>query len=526
MLTAITLLFTAQVGTAAPPARIGLNFPFRSPETTNTETFLLWLADLGAPAMRQMTYNDVHWVQVEPTDNAFDYSRPDLVFSNAYNIRPVPTLYGISAGGNDTVGLQVPWLACTNVAPGCGWHALRDAAVTENYVTNTVARYRGVVKFWEVSNEMNTKTTRPMGLPVPDFAGFMQSNRVWIQAVDSNALVVLPGLLGTYGFPISESTNWLHQFLELGGGSTFDIANYHDYNSWWTLPTHFDMVRNTLAAHGLTNLPIWVTETGISSRTNSFLTPRYSSVDEQAADVWRRLALLFGKGAEFVVWHTLYSSGSPSGDGWDEFGVLDARGRKKKSWHSMKLAIQQLEGFVSASLLSSGVSNDDNTNGGAGAWAVKFTCADGVTRYVLWSPDNQSLTLTGLTANVYQTLRVVPTALSADLESATFTTNTISPSGGEYTFALTGIPIVVEALPPSPFSLRAEQDGSGRTVLVWPADLGGSTTLETRDALDAGSWSPAGDGEFSIVTAGTEVRATDLRPRGTQQFYRLRWDAP
>lgn len=511
------------VGT--PPARIGLNFPFRSPETAPTADFVEWLAELGAPAMRQMTYNDVHWLQVEPTDNAFDYSRTDEVFSNAYGIHPLPTLYGISAGENDQTGLQVPWLACDAPGPGCGWNALRDSAATENYVTNTVARYRGVVQVWEVSNEMNTKTSRPIGLPVADFVGFMRSNHVWIGAADPAARVALPGLIGTYGFPLSSSTNWLHQFLDAGGAGSFDIAGYHDYNSWWTLPVHYDMVRAALDAHGLTNVPLWVTETGISSRTNTAITPRYSTEDGQAADVWRRMSLLFGKGAECVCWHTFYSSSFPPGsDGWDEFGVMNATG-KKKSWHSLRLFIQKMEGFASASLLSSGLATDDNTAGGEGVWVVKFACADGAGRHVLWSPDGRSHTLTGLTARTYSSVRVVPDSLGPGGADAAFTTNIHTSVDGTLTLTLTGIPIVVEGVPPDSLELAASCDPEGRPVLSWPSDLGGVVTLEAGDTIGAG-WAAMIPEDMSIETSGGMTRATDLRAAAPARYYRLRWTAP
>lgn len=138
-----------------PPARVVINFPFRTPQTASTATFLNWLAELGAPAMRQLTYNDTLWSRVEPVDDAFDYSVPDPVLFNSQGIRPLPMLYSHFAGPNDLNGLQVPWLACTNppFAPDCGWFADRDAAASENYVTNTVARYRS----WRGSGNWATR---------------------------------------------------------------------------------------------------------------------------------------------------------------------------------------------------------------------------------------------------------------------------------------------------------------------------------------------------------------------------------
>jgi len=242
--------------------------------------------------------------------------------------------------------------------------------------------------------------------------------------------------------------------------------------------------------------------------------------------VWRRFALLYGKGAQLVAWHNHYSANLPGGSGFDQFGLLDHTGKKKKSWHAMKLLIQKLEGFQTAQLLATGVINDDNLSGGAGAWAVQFECADGAHRYVLWSPDNQAHTLTGLTARTYQTIRVVPTALSADGQSATFLTDTVSPVGGQYTFALEDAPILVEPVPPPPFAVRAELDASGTPVLVWTADVGEVITVEVATSLLPANWTPVPAGELELSLAGVENRARYVGSLSPPLFFRLRWSAP
>ncbi|MDC0230857.1 hypothetical protein OAK19_02740 [Aureispira] len=50
---------------AQAPFKTGINFPFRSPETTHLNYFLDRLSESGAPIMRQMTYADVYWKNVE-----------------------------------------------------------------------------------------------------------------------------------------------------------------------------------------------------------------------------------------------------------------------------------------------------------------------------------------------------------------------------------------------------------------------------------------------------------------------------
>ncbi|MDQ6963521.1 MAG: hypothetical protein Q9M13_01225, partial [Mariprofundales bacterium] len=163
---------------------------------------------------------------------------------------------------------------------------------------------------------------------------------------------LFPGLIGTYGIPFSNAINNLKILLSTGGTHCFDIMNYHDYNSWWTLPLHYDSLKAVMNNYGLNNTPIWVTETSISSVNQSPITPTYSSEDQQAADVFRRLCLLWAKGAEVVMWHSNWSS--PDLNGWGEFGLLNSLGKKKKAFHSYKLLNERVTNFTNVTALQYG----------------------------------------------------------------------------------------------------------------------------------------------------------------------------
>jgi hypothetical protein len=242
---------------------------------------------------------------------------------------------------------------------------------------------------------------------------------------------VLPGLLGTYGHPMTNSLLWVRTLLSLGAASHFDVMSYHDYNSWWTLPAHYDNLHNLMVNEFGVYKPIWVTETSVSSdATNrSPITPDYTSPDEQAADTWRRTCLLFGKGVELVNWQSFWSSGGVSE--WRNNGLLDPRGNKKKSYHSFKLLLDKIEGFNEARLLAMGNAVDNNTNGGGGVWCVQFEWTNGVTRWVLWSSDRQSYSLTDLGSTPkISALEVVPCTLSSDGETAQFATNYFAVTDG------------------------------------------------------------------------------------------------
>ncbi|HFB67940.1 MAG TPA: hypothetical protein ENJ66_03170, partial [Calditrichae bacterium] len=267
------------------PFRIGINFPFRGPETATIAQYLQWLNEIPANGMRQMTYADVLWGSVEPQDNQWDFVKSDSALFNPFGIYPIPTLYFMGTGVNST-GLQCPWRACSD--PGCGWFEAQDSADSRDYVQTVIQRYQSVTHHWEIANEMDGHTRRPTGMPEADFARFLLLNRQWIQAVDPQAKILLPGLLGTYGLPYATPMRWLRNLLAAGGGEGFDIMNYHDYNAWWTLPAHFDSIKAILTEYWYGDKPIWVTECGVSSDPTNSITPTYVSETQQAADVWRR----------------------------------------------------------------------------------------------------------------------------------------------------------------------------------------------------------------------------------------------
>ncbi len=473
----------AQTALQAIP-KTGINSPYRDTSQTPIRTVSALLADLRSPILlRQMTFADIHWQQVEPQNNQWNFLRPDSTLRNTNGFYPLPTLYGISAGANDTVGLQVPWRACTNPTT-CGWNIARDSADAKDYVQTVVRRYKDVTKLWEISNEMEGKMRPPGGVTRDTFALFMQLNYRWIKEIDPEARVLLPGLLGTYGLPLATTTYpWLRDMLQRGVGGSFDIMNYHDYNAWWTLPAHFDSVRAVLKAYNQDSKVVWCSESSVASVQGSDITPTYVSVDEQAADVWRRQSILFAKGADRYLWHGFWSNAAPMGvgTGFAEFGLLDSRGIKKKSFHSYKLFLEKLKDFQSAEFIATGIVKDDNkaTDGGNGTWVVRYNLPSGVQRWVAWAhPSGGAYTLATGTANAKRTLTVtdaVPSTITGDGATAQFTQQQVTAGAdGAVALTLTRFPKVIEVNAMSSVQTATLPDGA--SLLISPNPATGQTT--------------------------------------------------
>ena len=450
LLVASVLISASASAQSQPPFRIGLNFAFLGGSNAATVAGIFTnITPLGLRGTRHSNPGDANWLHIHPSTSTYDFTNTDLVFFNTNGVMPIGTLYEDPNPTNAlNPGLQVPWLS------GTGFNFTSNELVqASNYVSTVVSHYTNATHLWEIANEVSGITNRPRSLPPETFAAYLVTNRNWIHTVDPQAQVLLPGCLGGFGLPFTNNYIWLRQLLtslNSLGSPGFDVMNYHDYKSWWVLPADFDGYRAVLAEFNLTNTPIWITECSSASTNNGFnpntVVP-YASEDQQAADVWRRSCLLFGKGASVWFWHSLYSD--PIGNFANQ-GLLTpgaGTGQKKKSWHAFRLLVEKIEGFQSAALLQLGNVTTNNASGGGGQWAVQFDWRDDTRRYVVWSGTNLNYTLTNLDTNAapYRVTTVVPATISSDRETATFTVTTNSLAGTSLTLTGTNLPVLVES---------------------------------------------------------------------------------
>ena len=433
-----------------PPFRIGLNFAFIGGSNAATVSAIFTnITPLGLRGTRHSNPGDANWLQIHPSTNTYNFTNTDLIFFNTNGVMPIGTLYEDPNPTNGlNPGLQVPWLG------GTGFNFTSNELVqASNYVTTVVSHYTNATHLWEIANEVSGITNRPRSLPPDAFAAYLVTNRNWIRAVDPQAQVLLPGCLGGFGLPFTNNYVWLRQVLtslNSLGAQGFDVMNYHDYKSWWVLPIDYDGYRSVLAEFNLTNMPIWITECSSASTNgnpNTFVP--YASEDQQAADVWRRSCVLFGKGASVWFWHSLYSDplGNFANQGLLTPNSTNTPAQKKKSWHAFKLLVEKVEGFQSATLLQLGNVTTNNASGGGGQWAVQFDWSDNTRRYVVWSGTNLNYMLTNLDSNAspYRVTTVVPATLASGGEVATFTIATNAVAGISLLLTGTNLPVLVES---------------------------------------------------------------------------------
>ncbi len=277
---------------------------------------------------------EFEWNRVEPQNGRFDWVKFDRAVAVA------------SARNIDVIGKLVysaDW--ASSAPPGTASADIRyyppaDLREYTEYVRETVNRYKGTVKVWEVWNEPNIPA---FWKPSPDpfaYAQMLRATYDVIKAVQPDAVVLNGGLAG-----FSES------FLQpaIDAGSPFDGLAIHTYvngapeqsilSTWLTGAESF-------LARKAPGKGIWITEAGWSTCTECSLVSRVTE-GQQAEYLSRAMVQAAGAGIRAFSWFSLTEFG-PSGSLLDNYGLVEAGGRTKPAYLAFSRTAAALAGSVSA----------------------------------------------------------------------------------------------------------------------------------------------------------------------------------
>ncbi|HYG75558.1 MAG TPA: glycosyl hydrolase [Planctomycetota bacterium] len=144
----------------------------------------------------------------------------------------------------------------------CQFSDKKDCTV-EN-VRNTVTRYKGRVKYWEIMNEPN------FSMKPEQYAELVKQLYPLIKSIDPAAKVMGPDVCGV-------DLNWYDIFYKNGGKDFIDILSIHDYEGHESVdPVHWawkiGALKQLMAKYGDEKKEIWQTERAITGvRGKSFL---------------------------------------------------------------------------------------------------------------------------------------------------------------------------------------------------------------------------------------------------------------
>lgn len=377
--------------------RLGLNFvgfyvgdgrrgavdtrtPYRQP---------VWIFDdfraLGVHGFRQAALADLFWDLVEPQDDQWHFTEADSVLPNPW-FEPVATLFALQYASPTPPWERDPARVQTTLG--------REA---RDYLAQVVARYGAHVRYWELGNEMDHWRAADPGMPPPppgvrlplappggfpprDQGVFLAEAAAVVRERDPGAVIVLPGMSAPVGYPV---TGWLDGVLQGGGRDWFDVVNYHYYGPWQEYCRQRLELQEFLDRRGLSNKPVWLTETGATSSSTLTARTNYpNSPAAQAADVFRRVAPAYALGDAFVSWHTYIDSPDLPTNDWRGYGIRTDRGEAKLAYHSLRLLATELLPFETAEL----VSCDPR-----GLNAFRFVRPDRRERHVVWGAGSYAV---------------------------------------------------------------------------------------------------------------------------------------
>lgn len=196
-------------------------------------------ADIGVANVRI----EFPWPLIETSAGTFDWARADAIVAaaDARHVQLQPVI------------VYTPrWAASSFTAPP---PADRFAA----FVTAVVTRYHTSIHEWEMWNEPDGDHYWN-GDEIAYVADVLVPGYKAVKAADSSARVVM-------GAPASANLDWLNGIYTLGGGDSFDIAAFHDYDGGDQVLSAATLVEDLLRNHGQASKPLWLGEYGVQENS-------------------------------------------------------------------------------------------------------------------------------------------------------------------------------------------------------------------------------------------------------------------
>ena len=373
--------------------------------------------------------------------------------------RVAPQQAEVSTAASPPVGLFEPIFADGTDIPAPG-KAINRANSWADFVSTTVQRYKPGgdlaqgqswasdigIRYWEIWNEPDLNDW--WSGTVEEYYRLLEVGYKTIEAVDPEATVLLGGLA------FFEKEDWLSDLLAQTGGDPtkvyFDVLSshhlwniYHGGTDHWLWQT-----RNTLRTNGLSNVPIWITESGVPVWDDFPATefeggvpsdsPIRGTMEEQAAYVIESAALAFHYGVE-RYYHFMLHDDCGNVPIADAFGLrqnfsphdcnppgMNPNGKRRPSYAAYQLIVEQFRDLTP--LWREEKNGQDQ---------IAFYRADDKSRVLtLWATGGVTVTTTvsatGDTGQLYWI-----ESISSPLGATGITrTLTLTPTSGVYTLTL------------------------------------------------------------------------------------------
>ncbi|MBI5440037.1 MAG: cellulase family glycosylhydrolase [Deltaproteobacteria bacterium] len=250
----------------------------------------------------------VPWQAIEPSDGHFDWKQLDAVVERArgQGVQTLLQIVSISSWGT-TKQSQKKGLYNSASMP-------KDMAKWKNFVSAVAGRYKGKQVHYEIGNEVSAPAFWQSSRE--DYLQFLRDSYAAIKAADPRA-VVLPsamscGVTRNFSGPEVPQFKELHDewLLAILSTKAFDAVNVHNYYfpsqvvaNGFTFQSYMEHIRALMRQAGVSDKPIWVTETGFPARpTQAGKRTDPGSPEKQAQWLQEMAAASPGLGIERLFW--------------------------------------------------------------------------------------------------------------------------------------------------------------------------------------------------------------------------------
>ena len=331
----------------------------------------------------------------------------------------------------------------------------QDKEAYSSYIKQLIERYDGdgkddmpglkyPIKYWQVENEPDLHNIVRRQRGNANFSNpeeYFEVLKLTYQAVkeaDTEAKVML-NVVGIGQDKGDASVNYLKKLEELGAKDYYDIFSYHVYPDSYDISVLRDALQNFKQFTG--NKPIWITESGITSKMT---VGKFKDASERKQAAWVIKHYIFHRanGVGKIVWLSLtdMSPNIPE-DIFKYSGLLTFKySAPKLSYYTYKKMVEVLEG--------SDWDNIQKVQESDGVYIYKFT-KSGKPIWVAWNDNTaeKQITISGIVSNSVKITEAVPkyqTGKEVTDYSAAFNTETKSVANGKIMITLKDKPVFVE----------------------------------------------------------------------------------
>lgn len=299
---------------------INTHLATRVREPTSIDAGVHLMAESGVNWVRE----DVHWYRIQRTPQAHYWDYYDRTFHQLAAARiNILGVLGHAPGWATAEASDNPY--------GISFYA-PDPDLFAQWAAKTVARYRGIIHYWQIGNEPDNAF---FWRPHPDPAAYATLVQRTVAAIARVAPEVRIVAAGTNPYDIT----FLSRAAQAGLWSAIDIVAIHPYvnpdpPTSEGITASVDYLAPLFARYG--SRPVWVTEIGWGSGPSDRDPSGINDATQQARYLRQVVPLLWQAGVVMVFWYALKDEvHNPYGliawgQGSDDFHI------KKPAWLAWK----------------------------------------------------------------------------------------------------------------------------------------------------------------------------------------------